>query len=79
MQRSRTLIRVERERIAGVQTKVSIYHRDPEYAARIRVDHEQWWEVGIDDEAVAELLTTSCRPGSQGVPDWLGVEEVADG
>ena len=81
MQRSQTPDRVEREKINGVQTKISIYYRDPEYEVRIEVDRTESWAFGIDDGAVAELLTTS--HGSRVVPDWLdeslaglGVAEV---
>ncbi|MFC7077882.1 hypothetical protein [Haloarcula halophila] len=69
MQRSQTPDRVEREKIEGIQTKISIYHRDPEYAVRIEVDRLDRWEFGIDDDGVATLLSTSL--GSREVPDWL--------
>ncbi|KZX50142.1 hypothetical protein [Haloarcula sp. K1] len=78
MPRTQTPDRVEHETIEGKKTKTYIYHSDPEYSSRIEVEREERWEFGIDEEARAELLTTTDSVDDllvdPALPEWL--EEI---
>ncbi|WP_424001168.1 hypothetical protein ACOZ4I_15645 [Haloarcula salina] len=87
MPRTKTPDRIERETIDGKDTKVFIYHTDPEYSSRIEVQRDESWEFGIDGEAVATLLTTTDVAddilAEPELPEWLvesllglGIEEI---
>lgn len=81
MPRTQTPDRVEREKVEGKKTKAFIYHSDPEYSSRIEVEREDRWEFGVDEEASAELLTTTDTVDDVLVdpelPGWL--EEILVG
>ncbi|MBX0323893.1 hypothetical protein EGH21_12715 [Halomicroarcula sp. F13] len=87
MSRATTPDRIEREKVEGKQATAYFYHTDPDYTARIEVEREERWEFGIDDKAVATLLTTTDVADDllvePDIPEWLveslhgfGIEEV---
>jgi len=87
MSRTQTPDRIESETIDGIDTKVYIFHTDPEYSSRIEVEREESWEFGVDSEAVATLLSTSVVAddllAEPELPEWLiesllglGIEEI---
>jgi len=87
MSRTQTPDRIKQETVDGKKTKARIYHADPEYSSRVEVEREESWEFGIDDEAVATLLSTSVVAddllAEPELPEWLvksllglGIEEI---
>ncbi|WP_415381486.1 hypothetical protein [Halosimplex sp. TS25] len=67
--------RVERAKVNGQKAEVEIYHTDPDFYTRIEVERDESWEVGIDEEGVAELVETSDveddLAAESDIPEWL--------
>ncbi|WP_436924904.1 hypothetical protein [Halosimplex amylolyticum] len=67
--------RVERAKVDGQKAEVEIYHTDPDYYTRIEVERDEFWEFGIDEEGVAELVETSNAEDDlvtePELPEWL--------
>lgn len=75
MSRSQRPDRIEHEKVNGKRARVRIYHSDSEYYTRIEVERDDSWEFGIDQEGVAELVSTSDvsdgLAAEPDLPEWL--------
>lgn len=87
MSQSQRPDRIERAKVDGEKAKVQIYHSDPEYYTRIEIERAESWEFGIDEEGVAQLVTTTDLGEGlvteSDLPDWMvetlygiGVSEI---
>ncbi|QLH83412.1 hypothetical protein [Halosimplex pelagicum] len=75
MLRSKRPDRIEHEKVNGETATTRFYLSDPDYEARVEVSRSESWEFGVDDEGVAELVSTTDSvddlAAEAELPDWL--------
>jgi hypothetical protein len=61
--------------VDGEESKVRIYHSDAEFYTRIEAERIETWELGIDEEGIAQLVSTSAvsddLTADPDLPKWL--------